>query len=65
MQPDDETLEQPSEQEQSGEAHTETAEAVPELVPGRHVVRVWNADTGKAVEVKRSIDTGNTLDLWI
>ena len=37
----------------------------PELVPGRHTVRVWSADTGKAVEVKRSIDTGNTLDLWI
>ena len=65
MQLDDETLEQPSEQEQPQEINTTTPEAVPEMVPGRHLVRVWNSDTGKAVEVKRSIDTGHTLDLWI
>ena len=65
MQPEDETLEQPSEQIQTEDQETTAPEAAPELVPNRHVVRVWNADTGKAVEVKRSIDTGNTLDLWI
>jgi histone H3/H4 len=41
------------------------AEQPTELVPGRHVVTVYDYDSKKKLPILEKRDTGNTLDLWV